>query len=137
MEKRQSIHNVLLFQSATILMSYSALNTIKSIKTIWFVRQHSNKYLSLFGLCNCCRKTAVCNGDQLLNFSLPELVRSQSTFSTDTEVLQICAGFTLCSSVGLAVGDCAAVLGFTSCMLCVQIYCVLCALDYYMLNSQL
>ena len=78
----------------------------------------------------CCRKTAVCNGDQLLDFSVPELVRSQSTFSTDPEVLQNCAGFTLCSSAGLAVGDCTAVLGLTSCMLCVQIYCVLCVLDY-------
>ena len=32
---------------------------------------------------NCCRKTALCIGDQLLDFSVPELVRSQSTFSTD------------------------------------------------------
>ena len=54
----------------------------------------------------CCRKTAVCNGDQLLDFSVPELVWSQSTFSTDPEVLQNCAGFTLCSSVDLAVGEC-------------------------------
>ena len=30
----------------------------------------------------CCRKTAVCIGDQLLDFSVPELVPSQSTFST-------------------------------------------------------
>ena len=36
--------------------------------------------------CYCCRKTVVCNGDQLLDFSVPELVRSQSTFSTDPEV---------------------------------------------------
>ena len=48
----------------------------------------------------CCLKTAVCIGDQLLEFSVPELVRSQSTFSTDTEVLQNCTGFTLCSSAG-------------------------------------
>ena len=86
---------------------------------------------------NCCRKTAVCIGDQLLDFSVPELIQSQSTFSTDPEVLQICTGFTLCSSAGLAVGDCSAVMGLTSCMLCVQIYCVLCVLDYYLLNSQL
>ena len=79
---------------------------------------------------NCCRKTAVCNGDQLLDFSVPELVRSQSMLGTDPEVLQNCAGFTLCSSAGPAVGDCAAVLGLTPCMLCVQIYCVLCVLDY-------
>ena len=51
----------------------------------------------------CCHKTTVCNGDQLLNFSVAELVRSQSMFSTDPEVLQNCAGFTLCSSPGLAV----------------------------------
>ena len=31
----------------------------------------------------------------MLDFSLPELDRSQSTFSTDPEVLQNCAGFTL------------------------------------------
>ena len=68
----------------------------------------------------CCRKTAVCNGDQLLEFSVPELVRSQSTFSTDPEVLQNCAGFTMCSSAGLAVGKCSAVMDLTPCMLCVQ-----------------
>ena len=37
----------------------------------------------------CCCKTAVCIGNQLLDFSVPELVRSQSTFGTDPEVLQI------------------------------------------------
>ena len=52
-------------------------------------------------------------GDQLLDFSVPELVRSQSTFSTDSEVLQNCAGFTLYSSAGLAVSNCAAVMGLT------------------------
>ena len=81
---------------------------------------------------NCCRKTAVCNGNQLLDFSVLELVRSQSMFSTDPEVLQNCAGFTLCSSVGLAVGECSAVMDLAPCMLCVQIYYV-----DYLLNSQL
>ena len=85
----------------------------------------------------CCRKTAVCIRDQLLNFSLPELVRSQSTFSPDPEVLQNSAGFTLCSSAGLAVGQCSAVMGLAPWVLCVQIYCVLCVLDYYLLNYQL
>ena len=85
----------------------------------------------------CCRKTAVCNGDQLLDFPLLALARSQSTFGTDSKVLQNCPGFTLCSSAGLSVGDCAAVLGLTPCMLCVQVHCVFCVLDYYMLNSQL
>ena len=85
----------------------------------------------------CCSKTAVCNEDQLLDFSVPKLVRSQSTFGTDPEVLQNCAGFTLCSSAGPAVSECSAVMGLTPCMLCVQIYCVLCVLDYYLLNSQL
>ena len=66
----------------------------------------------------------------MLNFFVPELVRSQSTFSTDPEVLHNYVGFTLCSSVGLAVGDCSAVVGLTPCMLCVQIYCVLFVLDY-------
>ena len=84
----------------------------------------------------CCRKTAVCSGDQLLDFSVPELVLSQSTFSTYPEVLQNCTGFSLCSSAGPAVGECSAVMGLTPCMLCVQIYCGLCALDY-LLNSQL
>ena len=65
-------------------------------------------------------KTAVCNWDQLLDFSVPELVRSQSTFRTDREVLQNCAGFTLYGSASLAVG-------LTPCMLCVQILlCVAC-----------
>ena len=86
----------------------------------------------------CCRKTAVCDGDQLLDFFVPELVRSQSTFGTDPKVLPNCAGFTLCSSAGPAVGECSAVLGLTPRMLRVQmIYCVLRVLDYYLLNSQL
>ena len=51
---------------------------------------------------NCCGKTAVCNGDQLLNCSVPEIVQSQLTFSMDPKVFQNCAGFTLCSSAGLA-----------------------------------
>ena len=54
---------------------------------------------------------------QLLDFSVPELVQSQSTFSADPEVLQNCAGFTLCSSAGLAVRECSAVMGLTPCML--------------------
>ena len=90
--------------------------------------------VSHLSLSYCCRKTAVCNGDQLLDFSVPELVWSLSTFSTDPEVLQNCTGFTLCISTGLAVGECSAVMGLTPCMLCVQIYCVLCVLDYYLLN---
>ena len=57
-------------------------------------------------------------------------------FSTDLEVLQNCAGFTLYSSAGLAVGEFSAVMVLTPCMLCVQIYCVLSVLDY-LLNSQL
>ena len=87
-----------------------------------------------------CRKTAVCNGDQsdqLLDFSVPELVRGQSMFTTNPEVLQNCAGFTLSSSAGLAVRECSAAMGLTQSTLCVQIYCVLCVLDYYLMNSQL
>ena len=65
--------------------------------------------------------------DQLLHFSVPQLVRSQSTFNTDPEVLQNCAGFTLCCSAGLAVDECSAVMDLTPCMLCVQILlCVAC-----------
>ena len=79
--------------------------------------------------CICCRKTAVCIGDQLLDFSVQELVRSQSTFSTDSEVLQICSGFTLCSSASLVVGEWSVVMGLTPTVLCGQIYCVLCVLD--------
>ena len=82
--------------------------------------------LQTFNRCYYCRKTAVCVGDQLLDFSVPELVRSQSTFSNDLEVLQNCTGFTLCSSAGLAVGKCPAVMDLTPCILCVQIYCVVC-----------
>ena len=36
----------------------------------------------------------------MLDFSVPELVRSQLMFSTDPEVIHNYAGFTLCSSVG-------------------------------------
>ena len=50
-----------------------------------------------FNGCYCCRKATVCNGHQWLDFSVPELVRSQSTCSTYPEVLQKCASFTLCS----------------------------------------
>ena len=64
-------------------------------------------------------------GDQLLDFSVPELVRSQSTFSSDPEILQNCTCFTLCSSAGLAVGEFSVVMGLTPCMLCVHINCVL------------
>ena len=56
-------------------------------------------------------------------------------FITDPEVLQNWAGFTLCSSAGLAVGECSAVMGLTPCMFCVQVYYVLPLLDYYLLNS--
>ena len=66
-----------------------------------------------------CRKTAVCIGDQLLDFSVQELVWNQSPFSTDPEVLQNCTCFTLCSSAGLAVDKFSAVMGLTPCMLCV------------------
>ena len=62
----------------------------------------------------------------MLYFSLPELVRSQSTFSIDPEVLQNCAGFTLCSSAGLAVGECSALMGLTPCMLCTDLMCAAC-----------
>ena len=86
---------------------------------------------------SCCRKTAVCIGDQLLDFSLPELVRSQSTFITDPEVLQNCTSFTLWMSAGLAVGEFSAVMGLTPCMLCVHINCMLCVLGYYLMISQL
>ena len=77
----------------------------------------------------CCRKTAVCNGDQLLDFSVPEFVRSQSTLSTDPEALQNCAGFNIVQFNGLAAGECSAVMSLTPRMLCVQIYFVLCVLD--------
>ena len=60
----------------------------------------------------------------MFDFSVLELVRSESTFYTDAEVLQNCASVTLCSSAGLEVGKCSAVMGLTPCMLCVQIYCV-------------
>ena len=72
---------------------------------------------------------SVCNGDQLLDFSAQELVRSPSTFSTDPEVLQNCAGFPLCSSAGLAVGKCSAVMGLmTQCIhaVCTDLLCIVC-----------
>ena len=67
----------------------------------------------------CCRKTAV-------DFSVPELVRSQSTFSTNPEVFQNSAGFTLCSSAGLAVGECLEMMCLTPCLLCVYRITVCC-----------
>ena len=44
-------------------------------------------------------------------------------FSTYLEVLQNFAGFTLCSSAGLEVDECSAVMGLTPYMLCSQINC--------------
>ena len=76
-------------------------------------KKHVRKYHSIFrtDLQLLLSKTAVCIGDQLLDFSVAELVQSQSTFSTFPEVLQICPGFTLFSSAGLAV------MGLIPCML--------------------
>ena len=75
----------------------------------------------------CCHKTAVRIGDQLLDFSAPELVWSQSSFSTDLEVPQNCTGFTLCCLAGLAVSECSAVMGFdTMHVVCTDLLCVVC-----------
>ena len=51
---------------------------------------------------NCCRKTAVCNGDQLLDFSVPELVRSQSTFTGSPSELRC---FHIVQFSGLLIQD--------------------------------
>ena len=76
---------------------------------------------------NCCRKTAVCIGDQLLDFSAPELVRSQSTFSTDPGVLQNCAGSTLCSSTVLSTRRKFCSDGFdTMHVVCTELLCAVC-----------
>ena len=50
-------------------------------------------------------------------------------FSTDPEVLQDCAGFTLCSSASLAAGKCSAIMGLTPCMHVVytDLLCVVCS----------
>ena len=61
----------------------------------------------------------------MLDFSVPELVRSQSTFSTDPEVLENCAGFTLLigsSSLPMFFSD-----GFdTMHVVCTDLLCVAC-----------
>ena len=100
--------------------------------------QFERKIFTLSPAAYCCRKTAVCNTDQLLDFSVPELVRSQSKFSTDPEVLQNC------QVLHCAVHESSSRRMFCSngltpciCMVCVLIYYVLCVLDYYLLNSQL
>ena len=64
----------------------------------------------------CCRKTAVCNGDQFLDFSVLELVRSQSTFSTGPEVLSGSSSRQLCCSVGF----------HTMHVVCTDLLCVVC-----------
>ena len=43
-------------------------------------------YLLICPTNNSCRETAVCIGDQLLDFSVPKLVRNQSKFSIYPEV---------------------------------------------------
>ena len=62
---------------------------LKTLNSIFIDWEDTSSY--------CCRNSAVCIGDQLLDFSVPELVRSQSAFSTDPEVLQNSTTFTLCS----------------------------------------
>ena len=101
-----------------------------------FLMKELKNHGQLIAFC-CCPKTAVCIGDQLLDISVPVLVWSQSTFSIYLEVLHNCTGFTLCSLAVIEVSECSAVTCLTPCILCVQIYCVLCVLDYYLLNSQL
>ena len=97
---------------------------------IYEMKKQRKQHLIYF----CCRKTTVCNEDQLLDFSVPELVRSQSTFCTDPEVLQNCAGFSYESSSRRMFCR----NGFdTMHFALLQIYCVLCVLDYYLLNSYL
>ena len=44
----------------------------------------------------------------------------------DPEILQNCAGFTLCSSAGLAVGECHPVMGLTMHVVCTDLKCVVC-----------
>ena len=119
-------------------MSLDCEDLLLSFSEAMFYPKQAHLFsFELFLVTNCCRKTAVCIGDQFLDFSVPELDGSQSTFSTDPEILQNCTGFTLCSSVGLAVDEVSAVMGLTPCMLCVHINYVLCVLDYYLLISQL
>ena len=63
----------------------------------------------------------------MFDFSVPDLVGNQSTSSTDPEVLQNCAGFTLCSSAGLAVGECSNSNGFdTMHVVSTDLKCVVC-----------
>ena len=70
---------------------------------------------------------AVCNGDQLLDFSVPELVRSQSTFSTDPEVLQNCAYFTFVQFSGSSSRRMLCRNGFdTMHAVCTDLLCVVC-----------
>ena len=66
-------------------------------------------------------------GNQLLNFSVPEPVRSQSASSP--EVIQNCTGFTF---AGLAVAECSVVTGLIPCMLC----CVLCVVCIGLLAAE-
>ena len=81
---------------------------------------------------NCCRKTAVSIWDQVLNFSIQELVRSQSTSSTDPEVLQNWTAFiqfcSLCAAqqVKQSANFVHAVLGLTPSMMCTYKLCVVC-----------
>ena len=81
------------------------MNVEKMCKMLFKGSSYKMPKVKNYFLVNCCRKTSVCIGDQLLDFSVPGLVRSQSTLRTDPEVVQNCAGFTLCSSAGLAVCD--------------------------------
>ena len=84
---------------------------------------------------HCCHKTAVCDGDQWLDFSVPKLVWSQSTLTwkpfriAQVHIVQFNGSSSrrLCCSVGFEIMH-------VVCADPVQIYFVL---DYYILNSQL
>ena len=65
-------------------------------------------------------------GGDDIKFSI-ELVWSQSTFSTDPKVLQNFAGFTLCSSAGLEVGNVLQCDGFDNMLVvCTDLLCDAC-----------
>ena len=72
--------------------------------------------------CYCCRKTAVCNGDNRSIFLYQNLFGANQRFALSRKSFRIAQVSHCAVQLGLAIGDCAnvAVLGFTPCMLCVK-----------------
>ena len=68
----------------------------------------------------------VCIGDQLSDFLYRNSLRANQRLALTWKSVNIAQVLLCAVQQVLAPGECFAVMGFTPCMLCVQIYCVSC-----------